>query len=264
MPDAQADVSCARVAIVTGGAQGIGEAIALRFAHDGLDVAVMDLPQKHDQLEEVVKVIEAKGRRALAVVGDVSLEADVAGMVDTTVQKLGRIDVMVANAGTFNNKPILELNVEEFDNVMFVNARSVMLAIKHAGQQMVKQGQGGRIIAASSYAGKQGVINHSAYSASKFAVRGLVQSAALELRQHGITVNGYAPGLIITPFTMHHDDEKNGGPGLTAVKNAGLAATNVKGGMPSDVAELVSYIAKPEAWYLTGASDAFNVLLRGL
>ncbi|OJT12239.1 L-2,3-butanediol dehydrogenase [Trametes pubescens] len=136
----------ARVAIVTGAAQGIGEAIALRFARDGFNLTLVDLPEKQEQLDAVVKAVEALGRRATAVFGDASLEADVVKYVEKTVQQFGGVDVMVANAGIFSYKPILELSVEEFDNVMGVNARSLMLAIKHAGRQMVKQGRGGRII----------------------------------------------------------------------------------------------------------------------
>ncbi|KAI0350202.1 NAD-P-binding protein [Trametes cingulata] len=246
-----------RIAIVTGASQGIGEGIALRLAEDGYDVTVADLPQKREQIEAVVKAIEAKGRRAVPVVADVSLEEDVQGMVQKTVEDLGGLDLMVANAGIFKSTPILELSVEEYDKMMAVNARGVMLAIKHAGKQMVKQGQGGRIIAAASYAAKQGVLNASAYSAAKFAVRGMVQSAALELRPHGITVNAYAPGLIITPLTVHADDEQNGGPGSTVLKNVGLTP-DFKIGTPADVAALVSYLAGPEAWFVTGQSININ------
>ncbi|EIW60776.1 NAD-P-binding protein [Trametes versicolor FP-101664 SS1] len=255
MSDASANA--ARVAIVTGAAQGIGEAIALRFARDGFDLALVDLPAKQEQLDAVVKAVEALGARATAVFGDTSLEADVVKYVEKTVQQFGGVDVMVANAGIFSYKPILELSVEEFDNVMGVNARGLMLAIKHAGRQMVKQGRGGRIIAAASYAAKTGIMNSSAYSASKFATRGLVQSAALELRQHKITVNAYAPGLIITPLTTHPDDEKNGGPASTGLKNAGMPQ-DMKAGTAEDVAELVAYLAKPEAWYVTGQCININ------
>ncbi|KAI0373273.1 NAD-P-binding protein [Pilatotrama ljubarskyi] len=246
-----------RVAIVTGASQGIGEGVALRLAEDGYDVTVFDLPQRREQVEAVVTAIEEKGRRAIAVLGDASLEADVQGMVEKTTRELGGVDVMIANAGIFSSTPTLELSVEEFDRVIAVNARGVMLAIKHAGQHMVKQGRGGRIIAAASFASKQGVLNSPAYSASKFAVRGLVQSAALELRPHGITVNAYAPGLIITPLTMHPDDEKNGGPGSTMVKYAGMKP-DFKGATPTEVAALVSYLASPEAWYVTGQSININ------
>ncbi|KAI0655504.1 NAD-P-binding protein [Cubamyces menziesii] len=246
-----------RVAVVTGAAQGIGEAIALRLADDGFDIVIADLPGKRGQVEAVVRAIEAKGRRALGVFGDVSLEADVVSLVEKTVQEFGGLDVMVANAGIYRPTPILDLTVEEYDSMMAVNARGVMLALKHAGRQMVEQGRGGRILVAASWAAKQGIVNASAYSASKFATRGLVQSAALELRQYNITVNSYAPGLVLTPLTLHPDDEINGGPGSTAMKYAGLP-NNIKAGTPEEVAGLVAYLVKPEARFVTGQCININ------
>ncbi|KAL7283027.1 hypothetical protein ACG7TL_002451 [Trametes sanguinea] len=268
-----------RVAVVTGAAQGIGEAVALRLADDGFDVAIFDLPAKRAQVDTVVQTIQGKGRRAISVLGDASLEADVKALVDQAVQQLGGLDVMVANAGVIHIKVILDMEVEEYDHIMAVNARSVMLAIKHAGRHMVKQGKGGRIIAASSLVAKQGpdytiscfttsflahshgartgVATGSAYCASKSAVIGLVQSAALELREHDITVNSYAPGLIITPLSTRPEDELNGGPGSTMMKQAGLPY-DFKPGMPEEVAGLVSYIARPEARFITGQSININ------
>ncbi|OSC96610.1 NAD-P-binding protein [Trametes coccinea BRFM310] len=246
-----------RIAIVTGAAQGIGEAIALRLADDGLDVAVMDLPAKEAQVEAVVQAIRAKGRRSIAVLGDVSVEDDMKNAVEKTVDELGGLDVMVANAGIWRPGTVLDMTVEDYDLVMAVNARSVMLAIKYAGRQMVKQGRGGRIMAAASFAARQGVAQASSYCASKFAIRGLVQTAALELLEHNITVNAYAPGLIITPLSIHPDDEVNGGPASTIMKALKLPDI-AKPGMPEDIAGLVSYIAKPEARYLTGQCIHIN------
>ncbi|KAH9890624.1 NAD-P-binding protein [Cubamyces lactineus] len=229
-----------RAAVVTGAAQGIGETIALRLADDGFDVVIFDLPGKRGEVEAVVRAIETKGRRALGVFGDVSLEADVVSLVEWTVQEFGGLDVMVANAGIYRSTPILDLKVEEYDSIMAVDTRGVILALKHAGRQMVEQGRGGRILAAASWAAKQGILNASAHSASKFAARGLVQSAALEFLQNNITVNAYAPGLVLTPLALHPDDDINGGPGSTAMKHAGLP-TNVQAVTPEEVAELVTY-----------------------
>ncbi|KAH9890625.1 NAD-P-binding protein [Cubamyces lactineus] len=240
----------ARIALVTGAAQGIGEAIAVRLADDGLDVVVVGLPQKHDQLEAVTKVIEAKGRRSLALYADVSMEDEVEAMIKNTVEQLGGLDVMIANAGTFRVAPIVDVTVETWETIMAVNARSVLLAIKHAARHMIAQGRGGRIIAASSAAGKRGARNMAVYSASKFAIRGLVQSASIELRTHNITVNSYCPGVIITPLSWHPDDEINGGHGMTVCLNGG-APPDLKPAQPEVVASLVSYLAKPEAYYIT-------------
>ncbi|KAI9056942.1 NAD-P-binding protein [Trametes sanguinea] len=246
-----------RIAIVTGAAQGIGEAIALRLADDGLDVAVMDLPAKEAQLEAVAQAIRAKGRRGIAILGDVSVEADMENTVEKTVRELGGVDVMVANAGIWRPGTVLDMSVEDYDLVMGVNARGFMLAVKHAGRQMVKQGRGGRIMAAASFAAAQGVALASSYTASKFAIRGFVQSAALELREHNITVNAYAPGLVVTPLSIHPDDDKNGGPASTIRKALNLPEV-VKPGMPDEIAGLVSYIARPEARYVTGQCIHIN------
>ncbi|KAF9820717.1 hypothetical protein IEO21_01160 [Rhodonia placenta] len=192
-----------RIAVVTGAAQGIGRVIALRLADEGLDVAVNDVASKTDELQELVSQIQARGGRSLAVPADVSVEGDVEVMITKVVQEFGRLDVMVANAGLAFYKTLIELPIEDFDKIVAVNIRGVMLCYKHAAIQMIQQGKGGRIVGASSVAGKQAVPMMSAYCATKFAIRGLTQSAALELSKYGITVNCYAPGLIKTTLSAY-------------------------------------------------------------
>ncbi|KAI0648305.1 NAD-P-binding protein [Trametes meyenii] len=240
-----------RIALVTGAAQGIGEAIALQLAEDGLDVAVADLPQQRERLDAVAEAIRAKGRRSVSLYADVSLEPDVIAMVAQTVEQLGGLDVMIANAGIAVIAPIIDTTVEQWDSTLAVNGRGPFLAIKHAARQMLAQGRGGRIIAASSIAGKRGINLASAYSASKFAVRGLVQAASIELRQHNITVNAYAPGSIMTPLSWHPDDVLNGGHGTTLTKMLSFPP-DIKPAPPAVIASLVSHIAKPESFYITG------------
>ncbi|EJD06804.1 NAD-binding protein [Fomitiporia mediterranea MF3/22] len=168
-----------RVAIVTGGAQGLGYAISNRLADDGIDIAI----------NSVVEELRKKGRRAIAVPGDVSSETDVIAIIEKT---------MVANAGIARLCSFLQTSVDTYDSVLGINARGAFMCFKCAALQMIKQGRGGRLIAASSIMGKQGSQNLTAYCASRFAVRGIVQTAAIELRRHGITVNAYAPGRIPT------------------------------------------------------------------
>ncbi|KAH9835357.1 uncharacterized protein C8Q71DRAFT_115825 [Rhodofomes roseus] len=247
-----------RVAIVTGAAQGIGLSIALRFADDGLDVAVNDIAPKSSKLEEVVSQIRAKGRRSLALPGDVSNEEEVKAMVARVVEELGSIDVMVANAGIALHKPFLETTTEEWERVVAINLRGVMLCYRCAATQMIKQGRGGRIIGASSQAGRIGTTSLAAYSATKFAVRGLTQTVALELAPHRITVNAYAPGFIITDLAYHPDDTKNGGkPGSTVKKLFGLPLDSPEAG-PETVASMVSYLASPESHFVTGQTILVN------
>ncbi|KAI0074976.1 NAD-P-binding protein [Panus rudis PR-1116 ss-1] len=246
-----------RVAIVTGAAQGIGEAIAVRLAEENIDLALFDLKEKEEQLKKVVKQVEAKGRKAIYVVGDITVENDVKGLVDKTVEVLGGLDIMVANAGITMFKPFIETTVEDYNRLMSINVLGVIHSFKYAAIQMIKQGRGGRIIGASSGAGKKGIHNMSVYSASKFAVRGLTQATALELRPHGITVNSYAPGFILTPMLAHPDDDKFGGHGSVA-KMAAKMPPELEGAHPKVIGELISYFIKPEAHFVTGQTISID------
>ncbi|KAL1678397.1 hypothetical protein EV122DRAFT_212110 [Schizophyllum commune] len=252
-------MSSARVALVTGAAQGIGKAIALRLNSDGFAIALSDLPAKWEALEEVAKLINLGGGRAAVFTGDVSVEEDVKNMVDGAAEALGGFHVIVANAGISIPRSLLEETSEGFDLQMAVNARSVFLAFKHAARQILAQGhREGRLIAACSICGKHGYTNTAAYSASKFAIRGITQSAAHELGPHGITVNAYAPGGI--------DTEMSERPcpsacvilrclSIVKLNTASQMANSVpvkRIGQPEDIANLVSYLASKEASYMTG------------
>ncbi|PBK59832.1 NAD(P)-binding protein [Armillaria solidipes] len=244
------------VAIVTGAGQGIGKAIALRLADDGFDVAINDLPRKSEALELLSAEISAKGRRSCIIPADVSVEEEVEIMVTKVVTELGRLDVMVANAGMGFGRRLLDTKIEDWDRVLTVNARSVFLCYKLAAKQMIKQGTGGRIIGASSVLGQHGGRLVSAYSASKFAVRGLTQCAAAEFGEYGITVNSYAPGAIDTPMMVEagqelgdvdafYEQERNKSPLKTM-------------GEPSDIAGVVSYLASRDARFVTGQTIPVN------
>ncbi|KAI0049323.1 NAD(P)-binding protein [Auriscalpium vulgare] len=241
------------VAFVTGAARGMGRGIALRLAHDGFDVAVNDIPGAVG-LEDVSKDIERLGRRSYVAFGDVTSEQEVAGAIDRVVEKLGSLDVMVANAGIFSYGGVLDLTLEDYDRVMAVNARGVMLCYKYAAKQMVAQGRGGRIVGAASLAGKQGYPGTFAYCASKFAVRGMTQCAAAELGKHGITVNAYAPGAIDTQMSsslklsLALDLVVDHATILTLVAASPIARL----GIPEDVANLVSFLASKESSFVTG------------
>ncbi|KAI0261783.1 NAD-binding protein [Gloeopeniophorella convolvens] len=242
-----------RVAFVTGAARGIGRAIALQLADDGLDVAVNDL-RSTPELDEVVTLIEKKGRRSIALSGDVSSEAEVEKLIQDVVRRLGGVDVMVANAGIAVWGSLFQTTVEDFDRMMAVNARGTMLCYKHAAKQMISQGRGGRIIGAASVASKQGSDAVSMYSASKFAVRGLTQAAAREFGKYGITVNAYAPGAIDTPMLQGFND-------LAGNPDAANGATKTpisRLGTPEDIAGLVSYLASERSSFVTGQSISIN------
>ncbi|KIJ16161.1 hypothetical protein PAXINDRAFT_11206 [Paxillus involutus ATCC 200175] len=244
------------IALVTGSAQGIGRGIALRLAKDGYDIALNDIPSKYDQLRVVADDIDKSGRKALVLPADVAVEEQVQEMVQEVAKELGGLDVMVANAGVVQLLPLTSTGLGDWERIMAVNARGTFLCYKHAAERMIKQGRGGRIIGASSLAGKTGLPLASAYSASKFAVRGLTQTA--ELGRYGITVNAYAPGTIQTPMA----EELASGVNSEALSSDQESATWIANhvavapikhlGQPEDIASIVSYLASKEAHFITG------------
>ncbi|KAJ7094854.1 NAD-binding protein [Mycena epipterygia] len=250
-------------ALITGAAQGIGKAIALRLADDGFDVAVNDISGNAEKLSAVVEEIKAKGRESSAHLADVSVEGEVKAMVEEVcVFMAGLMWFMVANAGLCKWSKLSDLSVDEWDQLMAVNCRGTFLSYKYAGMQMVSQGRGGRIIGACSVAGKRaGSAFTGAYTASKFAVRGLTQGAALEFGPHGITVNAYAPGAIDTDMLHYMDTshaKSTGNASGTFIQSAADRAPVQKIGTPTDIASLVSFIASKESQFITGQSLSVN------
>ncbi|KAJ3573819.1 hypothetical protein NP233_g2195 [Leucocoprinus birnbaumii] len=243
-------MAAVRVAIVTGAAQGIGRAIAIRLAEDGMDVAINDLESQRHNLEAVREVILARGRKSLVFTGDMSDEQTVKTMISTVAENLGGVDVMVANAGICRQKTVLETTTEEWDRIFRINARSVFLSYKYAAQQMIAQGRGGRIIGASSGAGKEAVPMLGAYASTKAAIRAITQASALEWGKHGITVNCYAPGAIETNMTRALGEPFGGAHILFDEERKKTACGYI--GKPEDVAVLVSYLASLESHFMTG------------
>jgi len=188
------------------------------------------------------------------IAADVSKEAEVEAMVSTVSNTLGGLDVMVANAGIFKGKPVIESTAEEWDQTFAVNTRGIFLAYKYAARQMIHQNRGGRIIGCSSVAGRKSGAGTSAYGASKFAVRGLTQSAALELGEHGITVNAYAPGFVKTAMTEGFWEDASPLLNLWGISLPPF----FKVGEPEDIASLVAYLASKEAHYITGQTISVN------
>ncbi len=242
-----------RVAIVTGAGRGIGKAIALRLTKDGLDVVVNDI--NSENVEKVSKEIEAMGQKSLAVVADVSVKDEVYSMVDKTVEKFGRLDVMIANAGITFAKPFVEMSVEEWDRVFDINCKGVFLCDQAAARQMLKQ-KSGKIVNCSSIAGVQGTTNLlSTYSGSKFAVRGFSQVLSRELAPHGITVNVYCPGVVDTEMWEEADEMMSTYMGTEkgeAVKQYSKDIPLGRIETPDDVAGCVSYLASSDSDYMTG------------
>lgn len=247
----------ARVALVTGAARGIGRGIALRLAADGLDVAVNDLEANEGELESVAEEIRNAGRRSTTIIADVSDADEVEGMVQRVADELGQLDVMVANAGIAQVKPILEVTPEDFDKMIAVNLRGVFLCYRAAARQMIRQGGGGKIIGAASIAGHKGFALLGHYSATKFAVRGLTQAAAQEWAEHGITVNAYCPGIVDTAMWELIDAQIGEIQGLEKGEALAQFSQLIALGRvqtPEDVASFVSYLASGDSDYMTGQS----------
>jgi len=231
-----------KVSIVTGGAQGIGRAIAIRLAQGGSDVAICDL--KSELAKNVEEEIRSLGRRALSLKVDVSKASEVREMVRRVLEFFGRLDIIVNNAGICQVISIEKMTEEDWDRVMAVNLKSVFLCSQAVMGIMKKQGWG-RIINMGSVAGKiGGILTGANYSVSKAGVICFTKALARELASFGITVNAVAPGVIETQMTRDICQ----GDWNSYLKVIPLG----KIGSPEDVANAVAFLASDEAQYITG------------
>jgi meso-butanediol dehydrogenase/(S,S)-butanediol dehydrogenase/diacetyl reductase len=249
-------MAASRSALVTGAARGIGRAIAIRLVAAGMAVSVADLPSSADQVDAAVAGLGGP-RIALGLSVDVADADSVDAAVAEHVRHFGGLDVMVANAGIAVTAPLLEITADEWQQTMDVNVKGVLHCYQSAARQMIAQGRGGRLIGAASVAAHRGGKWQSAYSASKFAVRGMSQSIAQELAEYGITVNVYSPGVVHTPMWEGIDAEmaRRRGTQLGS-EMAGMVAGIPLGRLetPEDVAGVVAFLASPDAGYITGQS----------
>lgn len=244
-----------KVALVTGAGQGIGKAIALRLVQDGFAVAIADYNDATAQA--VADEINQHGGQALAVKIDVSKRDQVFAAVEQARKGLGGFDVIVNNAGVAPSTPIEEIREDVIDKVYNINVKGVIWGIQAAVDAFKKEGHGGKIINACSQAGHVGNPELAVYSSSKFAVRGLTQTAARDLAHLGITVNGYCPGIVKTPMWAEIDrqvSEAAGKPLGYGTQEFAKRITLGRLSEPEDVAACVSYLAGPDSNYMTGQS----------
>lgn len=234
-----------KVALVTGAGRGIGKAIAERLQAAGARVVLNDINENglHQVREEGIGVD--------AVRADVSVRAEVQGMIDAVIQAHGRLDILVNNAGVEPKASLLEMTDEQWDRTLAVNLTGVFLCTQLAARHMVERGDGGRIIQIASIAGKNWLPNAANYVASKAGVMGFVKEAARELAPHHITVNSVCPGVIITPMT----EAARNNPAIMERWMKEIPMRRL--GEPEEVAGLVAFLAGPEGSYITG--QAFNV-----
>lgn len=247
-----------KVALVTGGGQGIGRGIALRLAKDGANVALVDV--KPEAIASVAKEIEALGVKSTTFVADVSNREQVFAAVDHAAKVLGGFDIIVNNAGIAQVNPISAVTPEEVERIFKINVEGVLWGIQAAAKKFqelngARSGNRGKIISASSIAGHDGFALLGVYSATKFAIRALTQASAKEYASAGITVNAYCPGIVGTTMWTEIDQR------FSAITGAPIGETYKKyvdgialgrSETPDDVAALVSYLAGPDSDYMTG------------
>jgi meso-butanediol dehydrogenase/(S,S)-butanediol dehydrogenase/diacetyl reductase len=263
-----------KVAIVTGagGRRGIGRAIATRLAREGADVVVTDImkpPRPEDEevgwkgIDSVVAEIEGMGRRALGLYSDVTDAGQVAEMVERTVNTLGKIDILCANAGSQpggDRKLLVDVEEADFDLVQRVNVKGTFLCLKAVCRHMIERGGPGKIVVTSSRAGKQGTARYATYCASKFALIGITQSLALEMAPYKVNVNAVCPGLVDTERVSYMAD---------ALRPEDMSAEDYRQwmlddraqriplGRPAlgdDIAKTAAFLCSEESDYLTGLS----------
>jgi NAD(P)-dependent dehydrogenase (short-subunit alcohol dehydrogenase family) len=244
-----------RSALVTGAANGIGRAIALKLAAAGADVAASDIDEQ--ELATLKAEIEATGRRCVSVAADAGDLAGIDAMVSQTVEAFGKIDVIVNNAGVTRRANIMDLTEADFDRINRVNTKGVFFCMQRAAQEMIKQG-GGRIINMASVAGKgfSGASN-VIYAGTKGAVIAMTRLASVQLGPHNITVNAVCPGITETAIydeIMASDAKKLGVPEAEirakALENIPLRRSNT----PDDIADMCVFLASDAARNVSGQS----------
>ena len=271
-----------KVALITGagGMRGVGRATALKLASEGAQVAITDVRRPVEDLppgevraewqsiDTVAEEIRAQGGQAFPVYADLSNSDEIEGLVAETVNHYGRLDIMVNNARAIIGRdkvPVTELDEDVWQHFLAINTTAVFLCTKYAGREMVRLGNGGRVVNIASNAGKQASADGAAYSASKFAVIGLTQASAMDLAPHGITVNAVCPGPINTDRMSYWERDQAAQRGLTQEEFRAqvVAASSDRTPLgriaePEDVANLVAFLSGPDSSLITGQSYNVN------
>jgi glucose 1-dehydrogenase len=237
-----------KVALVTGSSKGIGKGIAEELARSGADVTIT-YEGDESGAEETAAVVREQGRRALIVQVDVADEGEVDRLYEEHLAEFGRLDILVNNAAIVSHGRIHEISTDEWRKVMAANLDGAFFCMARAARQMIAQGGNGRIIAISSVHEEACTDGGGPYAVSKAGLRNLVRTMAIELGEYGITVNGIAPGMTVTPGmnTAIYNDEK------LREERAQLIVLK-RAGYPEDIANMAVFLASDAASYCTGAT----------
>ena len=270
-----------KVALITGagGMRGIGRAVALKLASLGADIVLSDVRRKDEDLppkelknqwrsiDSVGEEVEALGQRCLKVWCDLTVSTQIEAMIRQAATHFGHLDILVNNARAIIGRdrvPVTEMNEDVWQHFLAINTTAPFLAIKFAGQIMVKQGTGGRIINIASDASKRGRPKTAAYVTSKFALLGLTQCSALDLAPYNITVNSVCPGSIDSDRMNYLEQAQAAAQGVSleayrenVVRESAKRIPVGRVGQGEDVANLVAFLASDEASFITG--QAYNV-----
>jgi NAD(P)-dependent dehydrogenase (short-subunit alcohol dehydrogenase family) len=237
-----------KVAIITGGARGIGRAIATRYAAEGARAVIADINEA-----EATSVAAEIGHGAIGVSVNVTKQESIDAMVATVVERAGRIDILVNNAGVFEMAPILEITRESYARQFAVNVEGLLFTLQAVARQMVAQGEGGKIVNFASQAGRRGEALVAVYCASKAAVISITQSASLGLIKYGINVNGIAPGVVDTPMWDVVDAQFAKFENLPIgekKRQVGAAVPYGRMGFPEDMTGAAVFLASKDADYI--------------
>jgi len=239
-----------KVALVTGSGSGIGRATALLFGREGAKVMSVDI--NAETAQATARQIADAGGQADSLQADVSVAADVEGMVQTTVERLGRLDVLVNNAGIVFLLPITQVPEEMWDRLIDINLKGVYLGLKYGIPQMIKQG-GGAIVNTASIAGLRGFATYDTYCASKGGVVQLTKATAVEFARMNVRVNCVCPGIIDTAM-LDRGVAEQGLDKAAFVQMAGQAHPMGRIGRPEEVAAAILFLASDEASFVTGVA----------
>ena len=236
-----------KVAFITGAGSGIGRGTAERLAREGADICIADMDAPGG--DETASTVREFGRDALVVKTNVASKPQVQAAVEQCIGRFGRLDIAVANAGIGRGGTVLEMDLKDWQDQVDINLTGVFLTVQATAREMVRLGNGGRIVCISSLAAENTGVGSWSYSATKVGVRMMVRGWAQELGPHGITVNAIGPGIIDTPLA-HGLAGDEGGPIRTSVEQRTPMG---RVGRPSDIGGLIAFLAGPDAEFMTGA-----------